>query len=160
VLLDLTRGIDVRVAPPVAWTLICDVSALAACAPNVSELRALEPEGRYTALVSDRLGPFTLSVPVEIEIREAEVEHRIVARLAGADRRGQARVRGDLVGTVEPTSGGTRVTLSMKLEVLGKLATIGATPMRRRADDLFSTFAQRLQAALDAAPAGPTGSPP
>jgi carbon monoxide dehydrogenase subunit G len=150
VLLEVARVVDVRAAPPAAWALIRDVPSLAACIPNVSDVRALDAAGRYAATVSDRLGPFKLSVKVEIEVQEAEPGRQIVARMTGTDRQGQARVRGDLVGTVEPSNDGSRVTLNMKLEVLGKLATLGAAPMRRRADELFGTLGQRLQAELDA----------
>jgi uncharacterized protein len=161
VLLDVARTVEVRTAPPAVWALIRDVPSLAACIPNVSELRVIEPPGRYAATVSDRLGPFTLSVQVEIEVQEVEPGRQIVARMSGADRRGQARVKGELIGTVEPTDRGSRLSLSMKLEVLGKLAALGSAPMRRRADDLFGALALRLQAALDGASAAssPAGQP-
>jgi carbon monoxide dehydrogenase subunit G len=148
VLLDVTRTTEVTAPPADAWALVHDVRRLAGCLPNVSDLRELEPDRRYAATVSDRLGPFKLSVPVEIELKSVEEPRRIVAGLTGADSRGQARVRGDLEALVEPTEGGARLTLGMKLEVLGKLATVGAAPMRRRADELFAEFVRRVDAAL------------
>jgi carbon monoxide dehydrogenase subunit G len=151
VLLEVSKTTDVNAAPTAAWALVHDVERLAGCLPNVSDLRELEPERRYAATVSDRLGPFKLSVPVEIELRSVEAPRRIVAGLSGADRRGQARVKGDLEAVVEPSGDGgdgSRLTLGMKLEVLGKLATLGAAPMRRRADELFGDFVRRVDAAL------------
>jgi carbon monoxide dehydrogenase subunit G len=46
---------------------------------------------------------------------------------------------------------GARIALSMRMEVLGKLASLGAAPMRRRADEIFSKFARCVEAELGAA---------
>lgn len=70
----------------------------------------------------------------------------ITANLTGEDKRGQARVRGSLEATAEQHNGGSTLTLNMRLEVLGKLASLGAIPMRRRADEIFSDFAKRVGA--------------
>lgn len=147
-LLDVSRTTEVAVPPVAAWALVHDVQRLAGCLPNVSDLHEIEPERRYKATVSDRLGPFRLSVPVEIELRAVEEPRRIVAGLTGADSKGQARIKGELEALVEPSAAGSRLTLGMKLEVLGKLATLGAAPMRRRADELFGDFVGRIDAAL------------
>ena len=125
-LLEVTRTTEVNVSPAVVWALVHDVKRLTGCLPNVSDLR----------------------VPVEIELRAIEEPRRIVAGLSGADSRGQARVKGDLEAVVEPNGEGARLTLGMKVEVLGKLATLGAAPMRRRADELFGDFVRRVDAEL------------
>lgn len=74
--------------------------------------------------------------------------------LTGADSKGQARVKGTLEAVVDPSATGSQLTLSMQVEVLGKLATLGAMPMRRRADEIFTDFVRRINAELTA-PAPP-----
>jgi carbon monoxide dehydrogenase subunit G len=150
VLLEVSRSAEVAASPAATWTFIRDVPRLTGCLPNVSDLSALEADRRYSAIVSDKLGPFRLTVPVQIELRTVEEPRRIVAGLTGADSRGQARVRGDLEAVIEPVETGVRLTLGMKLEILGKLAALGAVPMRRRADDLFADFVRRVDAELTA----------
>src|SRR5689334_16336908 len=110
-LLELSRDVEVAAAPEVVWGLIRNLSRLGGCVPGVSGLRELEPDRRYAADVSDKLGPFTLQVPVEIELRAAEEGRRIAAGLSGNDRRGQARVKGELEASLEPSGGGTRLRL-------------------------------------------------
>jgi carbon monoxide dehydrogenase subunit G len=100
--------------------------------------------------VSDSLGPFKLTVPVRIEVQAADEAHQVTATVSGNDSRGQARIKGTLEATVEPGETSTRIALSMHLEILGKLASLGAAPIRRRADQVFSKFAQCVQAELDA----------
>jgi uncharacterized protein len=150
-LLDMIRLATVPVAQAETWALLRDVPRLSACMPKVSDVQVLEPDRRYSALVSDRLGPFGLAVPVSIEVRSVEAPYRIAADLTGDDKRGQARVRGSLEATAEATSeASTQLQLSMRLEILGRLATLGAVPIKRRADEVFSEFLQRLEAELTA----------
>jgi carbon monoxide dehydrogenase subunit G len=152
VLLEVARVTDVGALPPVAWSFMRDVARLSACIPNVSNVEAIEPDRRYSALVSDNLGPFRLSVPLEIDLESVEEPHRISATLAGHDSRGQARIKGTLAAQIDPLdSGGSRVDLRMRIEVLGKLASLGAAPMRRRADEIFTKFALCVQAELGSA---------
>ncbi len=145
---------EARVAAPqqAAWALLCDVPRLTGCIPKVTELQEVEPDRRYSAVVADRLGPFGLQVPVQIDITSVDAPRRILAALSGNDRHGQARVKGSLEAVAEQTDGGTTLRFGMQLEVLGRLATLGATPMRRRADEIFTEFVKRVQAELQAGP--------
>jgi carbon monoxide dehydrogenase subunit G len=145
VLLEVTKVTVVGVTQAAAWALLRDVPRLSACIPKVSDLQVLEPDQRYAAVVSDRLGPFGLHVPVRIDVHEVEAPRRIAAALTGDDSRGQARVRGTLEAVAEAQgSDATELTLRVHLEILGKLATLGAMPIRRRADEIFSEFMQRV----------------
>lgn len=153
-LLDVTKTAEVVASPEAAWELIRDVQRLTDCIPNVSNFKVLEEDRRYAAVVADKVGPFRIQVPVRIEVQSIEEPRRIVAEVAGNDNRGQARVRGKLEATVEPSGNGALLTLAMRMEVLGRLAALGAAPMRRRADEIFSEFVRRLQAQLGAAVPG------
>jgi uncharacterized protein len=154
VLLEVSKLTVVGVPQAAAWALLRDVPRLSGCIPKVSDLRVVEPDRQYTAVVSDRLGPFSLQIPVRIDVQEVEAPRRISAALAGDDKRGQARVRGTLQAAAEPKDDQTtELTLGVRVEVLGKLATLGAVPMRRRADEIFSEFIQRVRAELGAPPA-------
>jgi uncharacterized protein len=148
-LLDLKKETDVAATPQAAWALIRDVPRLSGCIPNVAGLKVLEPNKRYSAVVAEKLGPFKLQVPVQIELLSVEDQSRITAELSGNDSRGQARVKGTLEAGLAPLESGTRLALSMQLEVLGKLAALGAAPMRRRADEIFNEFVRRVRAELE-----------
>lgn len=152
-LLEVARSSEVRADPLVAWSFVRDVARLSACIPNVSDLAAIELDHRFSAVVADQIGPFKLSVPVQIELQAIDQPHRITAELTGNDSRGQARIKGLLEARIESREPeiGSRIALSMRMEVLGKLASLGAAPMRRRADDIFSKFARCVEAQLGAA---------
>ena len=157
--LEIGKVAEVAAPTAAAWALIRDVSRLGGCIPNVSDLEVVEEDRKYSAVVSDKLGPFRVQVPVQIELTTVEEPRRIVAELAGNDRRGQARVRGTLEATVDPAGAGSRLTLGMRLEVLGRLAALGAGPMRRRADEIFGEFARRIERELGADATNETATP-
>jgi carbon monoxide dehydrogenase subunit G len=87
-------------------------------------------------------------MPVNIAVKEVEPPRRITAELAGDDKRGQARVRGTLEATAEAQDGSTQLTLGMRLEILGRLATLGAVPIKRRADEVLSEFLHNVASSL------------
>ena len=152
VLLEVKKVTDVGAPPAAAWELVRDVRRLSGCIPGVSDVRVLEADRRYAAVVADKLGPFRLQVPVQIELLAIDEPRRLVAELSGNDSRGQARVRGTLEAALEPAGQGTRLALGMRMEVLGRLATLGAAPMRRRADEIFNEFVGCVGAELNRAP--------
>ena len=136
-------------APPAeAWALVSDIPRLSGCIPGVTDVRAIEPNQRYAATVTDKLGPFRVQIPVEIAIQSLDAPSHLTAELTGNDGRGQARVKGSVEAHLAPAGAGTTLTLNAHLEVLGKLAALGATPMRRRADDIFAEFVRRVSAEL------------
>jgi carbon monoxide dehydrogenase subunit G len=153
-LLEVASVSEVGAPPLRAWEFIRDVARLGACIPNVSDIEAVDTDQRFSAVVSDKLGPFSLRVPVQIDVQSVRDEdpRRITAELTGNDSRGQARIKGTLEASLEPIEPGvgTRIALSMRMEVLGKLASLGAAPMRRRADEIFSRFARCVESELGA----------
>jgi carbon monoxide dehydrogenase subunit G len=153
VLLEITKVAEVGAAPADAWSLIRDVPRLSGWIPNVSDLEVVDEDRQYRAVVADKVGPFRVQVPVQIELLDVDAPRRIVASLVGNDRGNLARVRGTLEAAVEPVAdeAGARLTLGVRLEVLGRLATLGAAPMRRRADEIFGEFARCLERELSAA---------
>jgi carbon monoxide dehydrogenase subunit G len=150
-LVDISKEASINVSQAEAWALLRDVSRLSACMPNISNVQVLEEDRRYAAVVSDRIGPFTLSLPVNIEVTAVEPPRRITANLAGDDKRGQARVRGRLEATADATNGSTELRMAMHVEILGRLATLGAVPIRRRADEVLSEFVQNVSRSVASA---------
>jgi carbon monoxide dehydrogenase subunit G len=74
----------------------------------------------------------------------------MTARIAGEDRGGAARVRGEVKARAVPAGDGSVLDVTSDVEVLGRLASLGAVPIRRRGDQVFdrfvATFGSRLEA--------------
>jgi len=97
------------------------------------------------AQVSDRLGPFQVAMTVRVTLAKLEERKHLEVTVNGSDAVRQNWVRGKMTAYLDEDEEGTRVRIHASLEVLGKLASVGAVPIRRRAEEVFAEFAERLQ---------------
>src|SRR5215510_8335525 len=141
--------VTVQVPRQSVWNFLWDVPRLAACVPGCEEVQEIVPNTRYQAVVRDRVGPFTLRVPLAVEVLEATVPARLRARAQGRDAAVQSLVKVDLTLVLIETSAQT-TTLLMEAEVtvLGKLGTLGHSVIVRRGEAIVAQFASAIQAAL------------
>ena len=154
-ILDITKSVTLQVPVDRVWALLQDPPAVAACLPNVRDFRQVDGvPGKWATVLVEKLGPFSVQVALVIEVTEDAATHRITARVAGDDKGGAARVRGDLVAGVIPagdsaSADGATLNITSNVEVLGRLATLGAVPMKRRADQIFELFVKNIGLALE-----------
>lgn len=147
-LLAITKSVTLPQSADEVWALLQQPVRVAGCLPNVREFAAAEP-GRYTTLLVERLGPFSVQVALTIDVSEDAAGRRMVAKVSGEDRAGQARVRGDVTATVRPSGEGATLDVSSNVEVLGRMAALGAVPMRRRGDQVFEQFVRNIGTLLE-----------
>ncbi|MFN7949719.1 MAG: SRPBCC domain-containing protein [Blastocatellia bacterium] len=143
------------------WRLLRDTLKFAALIPGLQEINALEaaPEEntseRYAARVTEKVGPFKLNLNLVISVIEISEPHFIRAELTGLDKGGQNRLKGTLSAALQNhTTNGTQLVFDSSVEVLGKMASLGAVPIRRRSNELFAEFARRVQQQFDTGLAG------
>ena len=155
-LVNLSQTLTLTATQEDAWSLLRDTKRLAGLIPGieniVSDERIAErsngesPQEKHVARVVERVGPFRLALNLEVRIVNAVQPSLLQAELSGSDSNGQNRLSGTLraeLKTLEPA--GTLLSVDASVEVLGKLATLGAGPIRRRANELFAEFAASLQ---------------
>lgn len=156
-LLEIAKAVDLDQPVGQIWAMVRDPATVAGCVPNVRELTQLVEPNSFSATIEDKLGPFKVVVPVRIDVVEDSASHRMTARIAGNDNRGQARVRGEVTAIVVSADTGSRLELTSNFEVLGRLAALGAVPMRRRADQIFDLFVRNLSTLLGESTGKATG---
>jgi carbon monoxide dehydrogenase subunit G len=148
-LLAITKSVTLPRSADEVWTLLQDPVRVAGCLPNVKDFEPAAEPGRYTTLLVERLGPFSVQVALTIEVSEDPGARRMVAAVAGEDRAGQARVRGDVTATVTAAGEGAILDVASNVEVLGRMAALGAVPMRRRGDQVFEQFVRNIGTLLE-----------
>ena len=148
----LTIAEDLPVDAPIAevWKLLRDTPQLTGLLPGVESVRPLPETGEpgaeaYAAKATDRIGPFKVSLNLEVRIVEACEPSLLRAGIKGADAMGLTRVTGTMQISLAATSAGTQMHFEASIEVLGKLATLGAVPIRRRTTQSFAEFARNIQ---------------
>jgi carbon monoxide dehydrogenase subunit G len=130
------------------WKLLRDTPRLAALLPGVENVTPLDDGGAevYQAKASDKIGPFKVALNLEIRIVEAREPELLRASIKGADSIGLNRITGSLNITLIPASLSAQMRFEADIEILGKLATLGAAPIRRRTTEKFAEFARNIQA--------------
>ncbi len=153
-LLNLAEELHLDASAEEVWKLLRDTPRLAGLLPGVESVEPLAEAGveAYAATVQDRIGPFTVTLNLDLRVTEAAEPALLKAVLRGADAHSLNRMSGTIQVALRPgetsSSGllpGTEMHFEAAVEILGKLATLGAIPMKRRATQLFSEFARNIQ---------------
>jgi carbon monoxide dehydrogenase subunit G len=104
---------------------------------------------RYQATVQEKVGPFRIKVPLDIDILERQSPEHLRARAHGRDSVVQSHVKVDLaVALLEVDAQHTALQMLADVVVLGKLGTLGHSVIVRKGEDIVEQFATALQAEL------------
>jgi len=147
-LLKLTEELPLDASIEEVWNLLRDTPRLARLLPGVDNVAPLNEEGveAYAANVSEKIGPFKITMNLEVRVTEAIAPIQLKAAIKVADSMALNRITGSMQVSLRPASPGTQMQFEASIEILGKLATLGAVPIRRRTAQAFAEFAQNIQA--------------
>ena len=155
-MIELRRDIRLAVTPGEAWQTLWDISALAACIPGCEDVQEIEARRRYRATLRDRVGPFKVTIPLDVVVDSIIDGSRLSVTASGRDSILGSPVKVQLTVSLEPAEGGARLALHGAGEVGGKLAALGQAVTQRKTRDTLDRFATNLQRLLggraDAAP--------
>ncbi|HEV8677120.1 MAG TPA: SRPBCC domain-containing protein [Methylomirabilota bacterium] len=143
------REIRIGASRETVWGFLWDIPRLAACVPGAREVRTVEAGKRYAAVVAEKVGPFKVQFPLDIEVVEVEPPARLRARAGGRDAAVDGLVKVDLDVVLAPTDGGTALRLTAEITVLGKLGTLGHGVIVRKGAEIVDRFAAALRAQLE-----------
>lgn len=144
---------EFRVSLPVepAWDLLGDVERIAPCMPGA---RLTGADGdTYQGTVKVRVGPVVVEYKgtATIEARD-RADHAMSLRAAGRDSRGQGNAEARVTALLAPDGTGTRVTVTTRLTVTGKVAQFGKGVIEDVSKKLLAQFTTNLEDMLAAAP--------
>jgi carbon monoxide dehydrogenase subunit G len=147
-LLKVCEELNLDASPEDVWRLLRDTPRLAALLPGVENVTPLNEPGveAYQAKASDKIGPFKVALNVEIRVAEAREPLFLKASIKGGDSIGLNRITGSLHIMLSPASSAAHLRFQADIEILGKLATLGTVPIRRRATEKFAEFARNVRA--------------
>ena len=131
------------------WGLLWDVPRVVTCIPGCEAAEEVEPYQRYRATVREKVGPFKVTIPLEIDILTNTEPERLIAKARGREGKIQSHVKVEVALTliaIEPHM--TELRLLADVAILGKLGTLGHSVIVRKGDQIVGKFAEALQAAL------------
>lgn len=137
---EFARALPVKSPPQEVWAKLTDPRIVAGWVSVVSDVEEIESLRRYTAKLTDRLGPFRLSADLDITVSEAEEPKRITFSADGEDRQVSSRIQVQATMTIEERNGASEIDVAGRYEVTGRVATLGASMIRAKADKILQEF--------------------
>jgi carbon monoxide dehydrogenase subunit G len=135
----------------IAWRLLQDIEATAACMPGAKVTERLD-ERHYKGTVTIRVGPATLSFKGDIEVKELDPTTRTLRLVGkGSDTSGTSAASLDLTARTEAAEDGlSNLVGRSEASVSGKAASFGGRMMDSVADQLLKQFAANFAARVEA----------
>lgn len=147
--MHVSRDLDVAVPPETLWETLWDVSRMVTCLPGCTEAREVEPHRRYAAKMSQRMGPITLSLPLDVTISRAVAPSSLALEARGRDPLLGANVAMTVALDVTPRAGGSRLHIEADGKILGKLGALGHGMIQRKGEELIDEFGARLRRVVE-----------
>ena len=117
--------------------------------PGCKEAKTVEPRKQYTALLVEKVGPFRVEFPMRIEVLGSDDLSYIKVQATGADNRVGSRMKVDLEARLKGDGDKTLLSFVASVDILGKLATLGHSIIKRKADQAMEEFAQAVKKRLE-----------
>jgi carbon monoxide dehydrogenase subunit G len=145
------KRVGIQAPKEKVWNFIWDVDRFIACVPGCKEAKTLEEGKLYSATMVEKVGPFRVEFPTTIEVLEREELSRIKARASGADNKIGSRMKLDLDVSLEGEGDHTTLAFIANVDILGKLAALGHSIIKRKAEQVLDEFAQAVKNRLEGA---------
>ena len=147
--MEFQKEVEIRVPREKVWNFIWDIDRFIACVPGCKDAKTIEAGKKYSATMVEKVGPFKVEFPTNIDVLErAELTH-IKAQASGADNKIGSRMKVDLDVNLREQDGKTILGFVATVDILGKLAALGHGIITRMADQVLDEFAQAVKKQLE-----------
>lgn len=143
------KQVEINAPRSEVWRFLWDVKQLASCVPGCREAHTVEEKKRYTARVGEKIGPFKVEFPLDIEVLEADEPGRLMVRASGKDSMVGSAIKVDLIVDLAEAGSGTDLRVTVDVNIFGKLGTLGHGMIKRRADEIVGQFADAIRQRLE-----------
>jgi carbon monoxide dehydrogenase subunit G len=131
------------------WQFLWDVDSFITCVPGCKEAKTVEEGKIYTATMVEKVGPFRVEFPIRIEVEQSEPVSNIKARASGSDNRIGSHMKVELEVNLNENGTGTLLSFVVSVDILGKLATLGHSMIKRKADQVMTEFVGSVKKRLE-----------
>jgi carbon monoxide dehydrogenase subunit G len=141
----VTREVEIAAPATALWELLWDVPRMVECLPGCVEAREVEPHQRYAARMAQKVGPISLSVPLDVKVIEAVAPRRLAFDAKGRDPVIGAEIVARVTLDVESRGDLSLLRIDAEGRILGKLGALGHGVIQRKAEETIEEFGARLR---------------
>lgn len=137
---DITKDVRLAAGAATVWDGLLDFERVASWLPIIHELREVEPLRRYTTVLQDKVGPFALRADLAVAVEVDAGARRLHVKAAGEDRQIASRISATLDVTVSDDGDGSVLAARGRYEITGRMATLGASAIRKKGEHVLEQF--------------------
>lgn len=137
---SFSREIRVGAAPPTCWATLTDVQQVADWVAVVDDVREIDRLSNYSAVLADRVGPFSLRADLSIDVTDLVEGEMIAFRAFGEDRQVSSKLAVEATMTLVQSDSGTLVSVDGFYEVTGRVASLGSSWITLKANMILEEF--------------------
>lgn len=131
------------------WSLLFDVTRVAALIPGCSDVEEVEPLKQYTALIRQKVGPFKFEMPCEIVVDDYVENERVGITATGKDKKTSTGALVALALVLSEEADKVVINIDADIQISGKLATLGFPIVKKKCTDIFREFNSNLNQELE-----------
>lgn len=147
--MQFQKEVEIQAPREKVWNFIWDVDRFIACVPGCKEAKTVEDGKKYSATMVERVGPFKVEFPTQIEVLERQEPTHVKAQASGADNKIGSRMKVDLDVHLREQDQKTVLGFVATVDILGKLAALGHGIIKRKADQVLDEFASAVKKRLE-----------
>ncbi|HET7547154.1 MAG TPA: SRPBCC domain-containing protein [Usitatibacter sp.] len=130
------------------WGIFFDVRRVATLIPGCEDVVEVAPFREYSAVMKQRIGPFKLEVPTRIAVESYTPERDVALRAQGRDKLTGTTLDVHLAVALDEKGAECGVAVDARMQVAGRLASLGYPVVKKRSEEIFTEFEKRLRAEL------------
>lgn len=146
--IEFNRRVTVPTPPSVVWEAVTDVDRVAGWVTVVGSVEEKEPLSRYSAVLTDQLGPFRLSADLDVSVTEVDEPTSIAFSADGEDRQVSSRIKIEARLVITPSDDQTLLDVTGRYEVTGRVAALGSSMIRSKGEKILDQFFESLYTEL------------
>ena len=147
--MDFRMEAELPAAPAQVWPVMLDIGRIAGCIPGCEQIEERETLKLYSAVMKQKIGPFKLEVPAEIVVEEYVEPDFVRARAFGKDKVTGTTLEVILDVRLTPAASGSLLVVNAALQVAGRLASLGHSIIKKKAEENFAQFEVRFRKELE-----------
>lgn len=145
---DFDRTLEVGSSPQRCWEVLTDVQKVAGWVTVAGDVTEHEHLSTYDVVLADQFGPFKLKADVAVEVTDLTDGESIRFRAQGADRHVGTSINAEAHMALTPTGSGTAIRVAGRYSVLGSVAAMGTSTIKKKADTILEEFFSAAAAEL------------
>jgi uncharacterized protein len=135
------------------WEFLWNVEAVAHCIPGCEEVSVVQENKYYTAQVRKKMGPFSVAIPLDVEVAEARPPECLSVSIKGNDRRLRSEVTQVLSLQLTQIGKSTQLHIRGEFSMTGLLGNLNRNLIGMQVLQVLDEFSSTLQQSiLDSSP--------